>query len=198
MLKCCLGCIFSSVFSNKEHTMPEERKWPKWKFAENFQEETKPCFGLFPHGCLHLYPRGQKEMMKSWRQWMQGRGGRGRDKHSWFLCGWEPFLFSPSFPCSFPSHSLQLVHQNVIWWKKNPEQALPPLHQMLLIERSSDMDPEGFFFLILNPDSPTRKDRHLIIWGNTFQGWNCCGCFPKYYPKEEELVMEDYALKSIF
>lgn len=33
--------------------------------------------------------------------------------------------------------------------------------------------------------------------GNTFNGWNCCDCFPKYDPKEEELVMESYALKMI-
>lgn len=164
----------------------------RWKTCSR---RRSPVLGFSPTDANIYTPEGRERWWRA--DASECKAEEGEISTPGFSLDESLFLFSLSFACSFPSHSLQLVHQNVIWWKKNPEQALPPLHQTLLIERSSDMDPEGIFFLILNPDSPTQRDQHLITWGDTFQGWNCWGCFPKYDPKEEELVMEDYAPKTI-
>lgn len=80
---------------------------------------------------------------------MQGRGGR--DKHARLLSRQGPFFCLVSL--LLPSHSLQLVPQTVICWKKIPEQAVPPLHQPLLTETSTDTTLEGFSSLILSTDS---------------------------------------------
>lgn len=42
------GLHFSCVFSNKEHTTPEEKKWPKLKFAEKLLRGGKTLYWVIP------------------------------------------------------------------------------------------------------------------------------------------------------
>lgn len=147
-----------------------------WKTSNRRQS---PVLGYSPTDANIYTPEGRKRWWRA--DASECKAEEGEISTPGFSLDESLFFFSLSFACSFPSHSLQLVHQNVIWWKKYPEQALPPLHQTLLIERSSDMDPAGIFFLVLNPDSPTQRDQHFNHMGRYIPGVKLLGLFPKIW-----------------
>lgn len=121
--------------------------------------------------------------MKSWWQWMQGRGGKGRDKCSWLLSRWGPFsLFLPLFPAPpFPLIAVSASDHNLLEKKKIPEQAVPPLHQPLLMERSSDRNLEGFFSSSFWAPIYHTNGLTLNHMGKYIPGVKLLWLFPKIY-----------------
>lgn len=108
------------------------------------------------------------------------------------------FFFLSLFPAPpFPLIAASASDRNLL--EKKPEQAVTPLHQPLLIERSSDMNLEGFFFFFSHFEQWFTHTNGLTFnhIGKYIPGVKLLWLFPKCDPKEEELVMEDYALKII-
>lgn len=92
----------------------------KWKFAENFQEETKPSIRLFSPPDAHIYsPDGRERWWRAGGSECEAEEGEGEISASGFPVDEGLFLFLPLFPAPpFPLIAASASDRNLL--EKNP------------------------------------------------------------------------------